>query len=96
MKRSVPKLLSMQRWELNEKRDQLSILLRLKTDLERQFQLLAGYPDGKYVDRRDHLTESLKQIDLQIGAARADIDQALKAVRLIEERGMRPERLKVA
>ena len=96
MKKSVPKLLSMQRWELNEKRDQLSILLRLKADLERQFQLLAGYPDGKYVDRREHLTESLRQIDLQIAGARADIDQAMKAVRLIEERGMRPERMSAA
>jgi hypothetical protein len=86
----------MQRWELNERRDQLSILLRLKADLERQYQLLSGYPDGKYVDRREHLTESLEQIDLQIAAARADIDQALKAMRLIEERRMRPERLNVA
>ena len=86
----------MQRWELNEKRDQLSILLRLKADLERQFQLLSGYPDDKYIDRRDHLTESLKQIESQISAARAEIDQAVTAVRLIEERGMRPERANVA
>lgn len=96
MKKSLPKLLSIQRWELNEKRDQLSILLHLKADLERQFQLLGGYPDDKYVDRREHLTTSLQQIDAQISEARADIEQATKAVRLIEERGMRPERLNVA
>ena len=96
MKKSLPKLLSIQRWELTEKRDQLSILLHLKADLERQFQLLSGYSEGKYVDRREHLTESLTQIDLQIAAARTEIDQATTAMRLIEERGMRPERLNVA
>jgi hypothetical protein len=77
--------LNVHRWELNELKEQLAVLSRLRMDMERQMQALAsGAEDDEIVHRRAQLEQSLVQLDEQIKAAQEQINARMRAVRLLE------------
>lgn len=94
MSRVAPRLLSNHRWELNEKLQHFSSLTRLRATLERQLQALGeGGPneEPERSQRRQHLHESLEQIDQQLDEARADVNASVRVLRMLENGGRSSE-----
>lgn len=66
-------------------KEQLAVLSRLRMDMERQMQALAGAaPDEETAYRHEQLEQSLVQLDEQIKAAQEQINARMRAVRLLE------------
>ncbi len=84
MSRISPRLVTARRWELNEKRVQLTGLMNLRTEFEEQLQLLTRANDLASGDRCRRLGESIALVDDQIEAAEQEIGDYMRALRLLE------------
>jgi hypothetical protein len=84
VEQSLPRRLAVQRWTLNERRQELASLTRLRADLGRQLaQLDRAAGDGSE-SRRQHLQESIRLVEEQIDEARTQVDSAQRVLRRLE------------
>lgn len=105
MSKTLPRLVKARRRELHEKKQQLSGLVGLREQLGKQMRYIesmsgpvpsgpqggAGSLTGDINNRRECLNASITQVDLQITAARSEIEEHVRALRLLEaNRGAPP------
>lgn len=98
MSKTLPRLLKARRRELHEKKQQLSGLVGLREQLGKQVRYIeamsgpdssgaqgaAGSLAGDFNNRRECLNASITQVELQITAARSEIEEQIRALRLLE------------
>ena len=100
----LPRLLIARRRELHEKREQLAGLVGLREQLGTQVRYIdsmsggapaPSYGGGLNADvnqRRERLNASIAQVESQITTARAEIDEHIRALRLLEANRDTPPR----
>ena len=84
MEQTLPRKLVQQRWSVNERRQQLAALNKLRADLSRQIAALDRAGDALAVQRREHLQESIRQVEAQIEEARAAVEGGLRVLKRLE------------
>lgn len=90
MGRVAPRLLSTRRWELNEKIERFSGLVRLRATIERQLSAMGEATEGEdaeRTERRAHLEHTIRQLDEQMNEARAEVASSARVLRLLETGG---------
>ena len=106
MSKTQPRLLKARRRELHEKKQQLSGLVGLREQLGKQMRFIesmsgpvpsgpqgaAGSLAGDINNRRDCLNASITQVEVQITAARTEIEDHVRALRLLEANRDAPPR----
>lgn len=94
MGRVAPRLLTTRRWELNEKIERFSGLVRLRATIERQLGAMGDAAEGEDVERaerREHLERTVAQLDEQMHEARAQVASSARVLRLLESGGAKVE-----
>lgn len=84
MEQSLPRRLAAQRWTLNERKQELASLTRLRADLGRQLAQLDQAAGEASESRRGHLQESIRLLEGQIDEARIQVDGAQRILRRLE------------
>jgi len=90
MGRVAPRLLTTRRWELNEKIERFSGLVRLRATIERQLGAMGDAAEGEdaeRAERRAHLEHTMKQLNEQMEEARAEVASSARVLRLLETGG---------
>jgi len=85
VEQSLPRRIAAQRWALNERRQELTSLTRLRADLGRQLAQLDRAAGEASEDRRQHLTESIRLVEGQIDESRAQVESAQRVLRRLEQ-----------
>ena len=85
MEQSLPRRIAVQRWTLNERRQELTSLTRLRADLGRQLAQLDRAGGDTSASRRGHLQESIKLVEGQIDEARTQVESAQRVLRRLEQ-----------
>jgi hypothetical protein len=76
---------AVQRRALDQCRQTLASLTRLRGDLGRQSARLDSAVGELDETRRQHLSDSIKQVEVQTNEARAKFESAQRVLRLLEE-----------
>jgi len=90
MGRVAPRLLTARRWELNEKIERFSGLVRLRATIERQLGAMgeaSENEDHERTERREHLEDTIHQLDTQMNDARSEVASSARVLRLLESGG---------
>src|SRR6185436_9176107 len=85
VEQSLPRRIAVQRWTLNERRQELTSLTRLRADLGRQLAQLDRAGGDASAARRQHLQESIRLVEEQIDEARAQVESAQRVLRRLEQ-----------
>ena len=85
MEQSLPRRIAVQRWTLNERRQELTSLTRLRADLGRQLAQLDRAGEDASAGRRQHLQESIRLVEGQIDESRTQVDSAQRILRRLEQ-----------
>lgn len=85
VEQSLPRRIAAQRWTLNERRQELTSLTRLRADLGRQLAQLDRAAGEASEARRRHLQESIRLVEGQIDEARAQVESAQRVLRRLEQ-----------
>ena len=85
VERSHPRRIAAQRWTLNERRQELTSLTRLRADLGRQLAQLDRAAGDASEARRQHLQESIRLVEGQIDESRAQVESAQRVLRRLEQ-----------
>ncbi len=85
VEQSLPRRLAAQRWTLNERRQELTSLTRLRADLGRQLAHLDRAAGEASESRRQHLQESIRLVETQIDESRAQVESAQRVLRRLEQ-----------
>jgi hypothetical protein len=85
VEQSLPRRIAAQRWTLNERRQELTSLTRLRADLGRQLAQLDRAAGEASEDRRQHLQESIRLVEVQIDESRAQVESAQRVLRRLEQ-----------
>ena len=85
MEQSLPRRIAAQRWTLNERRQELTSLTRLRADLGRQLATLDRAAGEASESRRQHLSESIRLVEGQIEESRAHVESAQRVLRRLEQ-----------
>jgi chromosome segregation ATPase len=85
VEQSLPRRITAQRWTLNERRQELTSLTRLRADLGRQLAQLDRASGAASDDRRSHLQDSIRLLEGQIEEARAQVESAQRVLRRLEQ-----------
>ena len=85
VEQSLPRRIAAQRWTLNERRQELTSLTRLRADLGRQLAALDRASGEASEDRRTHLQESIRLVEGQIDESRAQVESAQRVLRRLEQ-----------
>lgn len=92
MEQTLPRKLAQQRWSVNEKRQQLAALTKLRSDLGRQLAQLDQAPGAQAAERRSHLQDSIGQVERQVDEARQAVEGSMRILRRLEKGGEAPRR----
>lgn len=84
MEPTLPRKIAQQRWAVNERRQELTSLSRLRADLGRQLAALDRAATEGISARRLHLQQSIQQLEGQIDEARAQMEGAQRILRRLE------------
>lgn len=87
---ALPRRIAVQRWALNERRQELTSLTRLRADLGRQLAQLDRAAGEASEARKQHLGESIRLVEGQIDEARAQVESAQRVLRRLEQ-SVQPE-----
>jgi chromosome segregation ATPase len=85
VEQSLPRRIAAQRWTLNERRQELTSLTRLRADLGRQLATLDRAAGEASESRRQHLQESIRLVEGQIDESRAQVESAQRVLRRLEQ-----------
>src|SRR6185369_15353673 len=85
VEQSLPRRIAAQRWSLNERRQELTSLTRLRADLGRQLATLDRAAGEASESRRQHLQESIRLVEGQIDESRAQVESAQRVLRRLEQ-----------
>ena len=85
VEQSLPRRIAAQRWTLNERRQELTSLTRLRADLGRQLATLDRAAGEASEDRKTHLQESIRLVEGQIDESRAQVESAQRVLRRLEQ-----------
>jgi chromosome segregation ATPase len=85
VEQSLPRRIAVQRWTLNERRQELTSLTRLRADLGRQLATLDRAAGEASEARKGHLQESIRLVEGQIDEARAQVESAQRVLRRLEQ-----------
>jgi len=77
--------IAVQRRSLDQCRQELASLMRLRSELGRQLAELDRAAGEANQSRRQHLGNSIRQVDERIGEARAKFESAQRVLRVLEE-----------
>jgi hypothetical protein len=84
LENSHARKLVLQRHALDEKRQQLNALTRLRSDLGRQLSALDRADGNPAAERRVHLGDSIRLVEVQIEEARVHVDGCQRVLRRLE------------
>ena len=79
-----PRKLALQRHALDERRQQLNALTRLRADLGRQLSALDRAEGMPAADRRGHLGDSIRLVEAQIEETRMQVEGCQRVLRRLE------------
>jgi hypothetical protein len=85
VEQSLPRRIAVQRWTLNERRQELASLTRLRADLGRQLAQIDRAAGEANEGRRTHLQESIRLVEGQIDDARGQVESAQRVLRRLEQ-----------
>jgi len=85
LEQSTLRRIAVQRWTLNERRQELTSLTRLRADLGRQLAQLDRAGGEASASRRQHLQESIRLVEGQIDDARTQVESAQRILRRLEQ-----------
>lgn len=85
MEQTLPRKLAQQRWTVNERRQQLAALTKLRSDLGRQLAQLDQASGPQAAERRGHLHDSIAQVERQVDEARMAVEGSMRILRRLEK-----------